>query len=310
RVDVVTYQGRHVPALMAAGAALPTVAPDLQAVGAWTGARLRGFGLLRCAPAARRASVEALTLLAPRVSATSGDPAGPLQLETAEAMLQRLAGCAAAQGRPILAARLWENSPYTPAFTAGGFSSAVIEHEYERAPGPVSAAPDIDGLRPQEAPDVWDVMQLYRATTPAAVQRAEARTMEEMEQLPPRSAGLWRWRWLSDVAIERHVVADEHGLVAWLELRMDAGESHQLTLMLHPRGHHQARALLHWALWRLGAAAPRLVRIQIREPDSPIGSALDALGFTHANSHALMVREVAVPAAAQVRGVVLDGAPG
>ncbi|MCY3783395.1 MAG: hypothetical protein OXG79_06380 [Chloroflexi bacterium] len=308
RVDVVTYQGRHVPALMAAGAALPTVAPDLQAVGAWTGARLRGFGLLRCAPAARRASVEALTLLAPRVSATSGDPAGPLQLETAEAMLQRLAGCAAAQGRPILAARLWENSPYASAFTAGGFSSAAIEHEYERAPGPVSAVPEIDGLRPQEAPDAWDVMQLYRATTPAAVQRAEARTMEEMEQPPPRSAGLWRW--LSDVAIERHVVADEHGLVAWLELRMDAGESHRLTLMLHPRGHHQARALLHWALWRLGAAAPRPVRIQIREPDSPIGSALDALGFTHANSHALMVREVAVPAAAQVRGVVLDGAPG
>ena len=37
RVDVVTYHGRHVPALMAAGAALPGVAPDLQAVGAWTG---------------------------------------------------------------------------------------------------------------------------------------------------------------------------------------------------------------------------------------------------------------------------------
>ena len=308
RVDVVTYQGRHVPALMAAGAALPTLAPDLQSVGAWTGARLRGFGLLRCAPAARRASVEALTLLAPPESGASGDPVGPPQRETAEAMLQRLAGCAAAQGRPILVARLRENSPYTEAFTANGYSSAAIEHDYERSPGPVSVAPEIDGLRPQEAPDAWDVMQLYRATTPAAVQRAEARSMEEMEQLPPRSSGLWRW--LSDVAIERHVVADEHGLVAWLELRVDAGESHRLTLMLHPRGHHQARALLLWALWRLGAAVPRPVRIQVREPHSPIGSALDALGFAHANCHVVMVKDVAVRAAEQVRGVVLDGAPG
>ena len=119
RVDVVTYHGRHVPALMAAGAALPGVAPDLQAVGAWTGPRLRGFGLLRCAPAARRARVQALTLLAPR---TPGDAPTPLRLATAEAMLQRLAGCAAAQGRPILVARLWEDSPYLPAFTATGFS--------------------------------------------------------------------------------------------------------------------------------------------------------------------------------------------
>ena len=78
RVDVVAYQGRHVPALMAAGAALPAVAPDLQAVGAWTGARLRGFGLLRCAPAARRASVEALTLVAPHASNALGDPVDPL----------------------------------------------------------------------------------------------------------------------------------------------------------------------------------------------------------------------------------------
>ncbi len=304
RVDVVAYQGRHVPALMAAGAALPTVAPDLQAVGAWTGARLRGFGLLRCAPAARRASVEALTLLAPQASNTIG----PLQLDTAEAMLQRLAGCAAVQGRPILVARLREDSPYAPAFAANGFSTAAIEYEYVRSPRPVSEAPDIEGLRPQEAPDAWDVMQLYRATTPAAVQRAEARTMEEMEQAPPRTASLWPW--LSDVAVERHVVADEHGLAAWLELRVDAGESHRLTLMLHPRGHHMARALLQWALWRLGSAAPRPMRIRVREPHSPIGSALEALGFTPANSHALMVKDVAVRAAAQVRGVVLDGAPG
>ena len=33
-------------------------------------------------------------------------------------------------------------------------------------------------------------MQLYRAITPAAVQRAEARTMQEMEQPPPRTSGL------------------------------------------------------------------------------------------------------------------------
>ena len=308
RVDVVTYQGRHVPALMAAGAALPGVAPDLQAVGAWTGPRLRGFGLVRCAPAARRASVEALTLQAPHGSGTSGDPVGPLQLDTAEAILQQLAGCAAAQGRPILAARLWEDSPYVPAFTASGFSIAAIEYEYERSPGPVSAAPDIDGLRPQEAPDAWDVMQLYRAITPAAVQRAEARTMEEMEQAPPRGSGLWRW--LNEVDVERHVVADEHGLAAWLELHVDAGESHRLTLMLHPRGHHLARALMHWALWRLGAAAPRPARIRVRESHSPVGSALDALGFTRANSHALMVKDVAVRAAAQAPVAVLDGAPG
>ncbi|MDE2990984.1 MAG: hypothetical protein OXU21_07960 [Chloroflexota bacterium] len=308
RVDVVTYQGRHVPALMAAGAALPAVAPDLQAVGAWTGARLRGFGLLRCAPAARRASVEALTLLAPHAATALGDPVGPRQVETAEAMLQRLAGCAAAQGRPILVARLREDSPYAPAFAANGFSTAAIEYEYARSPRPLSEAPDIEGLRPQEAPDAWDVMQLYRATTPAAVQRAEARTMEEMEQTPPRSASLWPW--LGDVAIERHVVADEHGLAAWLELRVDAGESHRLTLMLHPRRHHMARTLINWALWRLGAAAPRAVRIRVREPHSPIGSALETLGFTPGNSHALMVKDVAVRAAEQVRGVVLDGAPG
>lgn len=307
RVDVVTYRGRRVPALMAAGAALPGVAPDLQAAGAWTGPRLRGFGLLRCAPAARRASVEALTLLAPRTANAPGDAPGPLQLATAEAMLQRLAGCAAAKGRPILVARLWEDSPYTPAFTTNGFSTAAIESEYERSPGPVGEPPAIDGLRAQETPDAWDVMQLYRATTPAAVQRAEARTMEEMEQ-PPRPSGLGPW--LSAMDTERIVVADEHGLVAWLELRLDAGESHRLTLMLHPRGHHLAQALLRWALWRLGASAPRPVRIGVREAHSPIGAALDALGFTLASTRALMVKDVAERVAARVPGVVLDGAPG
>ena len=308
RVDVVTYHGRHVPALMAAGAALPGVAPDLQAVGAWTGPRLRGFGLLRCAPAARRASVEALTLLAPHNSTARSEPIGPLQLDTAEAMLHRLAGCAAAQSRSNIVTRLWQDSPYAPAFAANGFSTAAIEYEYERSLGPLGEAPEIEGLRPQEAPDAWDVMQLYRAITPAAVQRAEARTMEEMEQLPPRTSSLLPR--LSKVDIERHVVADEHGLFAWMEIRTDAGESHRLTLMLHPRGHHLAPSLLRWALWRLGAAAPRPVRIRLREADSPIGSALDALGFTRANTHALMVKDVAVRAAEQVRGIVLDGAPG
>ena len=305
RVDVVTYHGRHVPALMAAGAALPGVAPDLQAVGAWTGPRLRGFGLLRCAPAARRARVQALTLLAPR---TPGDAPTPLRLATAEAMLQRLAVCAAAQGRPILVARLWEDSPYLPAFTATGFSTAATEYEYERSPGPVGDPPAIEGLRAQEAPDAWDVMQLYRAITPAAVQRAEARTMQEMEQPPPRTSGLRPW--LSAMDIERNVVADEHGLVAWLELRLDAGESHRLTLMLHPRGNHLAPAMVRWALWRLAAAAPRPVRIGVREAHSPIGAALEALGFTLASTRALMVKDVAERVAARVPGVVLDGAPG
>ena len=88
------------------------------------------------------------------------------------------------------------------------------------------------------------------------------------------------------------------------------GTSHRLTLMLHPRGNHLAPAMVHWALWRLAAAAPRPVRIGVREAHSPIGAALEALGFTLASTRALMVKDVAERVAARVPGVVLDGAPG
>ncbi len=307
RVDVVPYHGRHAPALMAAGAALPGVASDLRAVAAWTGPRIQGFGLIRCAPATRRASVQALTLLGSRASDAAGDLPSDLQLATADAVLERLAGSAGTAGRTNLVARVWEASPYGAVFEAHGFVTAAIEYEYERPPGPVGEPPVIAGLRSQESPDAWDVMQLYRATTPASVQRAEARTMEELEWVPAGKAGS---RPAAPARIERMLVSDEHGLVAWLELRLDAGDAHQLTLMLHPRGYDLPNSLVQWALWRLRSAPSRPARIRILEPQSPIGTALETAGFVPTSARALMVKDVAERVAARVRGVVLDGATG
>ena len=307
RVDVLTHHGRHTPALMAAGTALPGVMSDLQAVGAWTGTRLQGFGVLRFTTATRRASVQALTVLGSRtLDPADGLPSGR-QIATAGAVLDRLAACAGAVGRANLVARVWENSPYTEVFTEHGFTKTSIEYEYERPPGPVGEPPVIERLRPQEILDAWDVLQLYRGTTPAAVQRAVARSMEEFELLPSRKS---RFRLGGGSRVERILVDDDNGLAAGLEIWLDAGDAHHLVLMVHPRSYHLTEALIRWALWQLRSAPSRPARIRILESQPAVRRALEATGFARTSTDVLMVKDIAQRVATGVHRVALDGVIG
>ena len=307
RVDVLTYQGRHTPALVAAGTALPGVMSDLKAVGVWAGTSLQGFGVLRCTTATRRASLQALTVLDSRTLNPADGSPGSQQLATAGAILDRLAVCAGAAGRTNLVARVWEDSPYTEAFTEHGFAKAAIEYEYERPPGPIGEPPVIERLRRQEPPDSWDVMHLYRGTTPAAVQRMAARNMEELERGLPRK--LW-FRPGGTRGGERMLVDDDHGLAARLEVRLEAGDAHHLMLMVHPRSYHLIEALIRWALWRIRSAPSRPTRIRVLESQPAIGKILETIGFTHTTTDALMVKDIAQCVAAGGHRVAFDGVIG
>lgn len=302
--DVVPFRGRMAPAITAALATLPTVRPDHRPVGAWVDARLEGFGLVRVGAGHRRSSVVALTVAGRHDEHGDGlaVPAEP-EFNVCRELLGALTTQAAAQGRVSLVARLPDRSPFAAAFEQSGFAVAVRERIYRRQPAPAAVSADMEGLRPQEPADAWDVQQLYRAITPAAVQQA-ASLGEHAWDLP----GTVRRRLIRTPQAARYVVVGAQGLDAWLEVRSVPGGPHEIALMLHPRAAQLAVPAVQFALWKLSDAPRHPVEIVAREHDVQTPSGLAATGFEEVSCRLVMAKHMAVRVTSEVPDVALDRA--
>jgi len=299
REHVTPVAGPTPPALMALAATLPGLVPDVQGYAAWTGDDLLGFALAELVPDRRRANVSALTI------ALTAENASPESIELAacEALLERLTLDAAGRGYVSVFARLPRDSRFRDVFGRLGFVGAVSEDVYTRRPGPIADPGDIAGLRNVEQADAWDISQLYRTITPAALQLAES-PGGERPTLSRRRFSLLGGR----PGPQEFVVDGERGLDGWLRVHAGARGRHTAALMVHPRRAALTRQLLRFAVWSLMDTRRLPVRVVVHAHEDALRRAAEAEGFAMTEERELLVKHMTVRIAAEVPAQALDRA--
>ena len=300
--SIVRYDGRMAPILRAAVASLPLPPGSYEPFGAWVGGRPCGFGLIRRNSVRSRADVVSVATAAGD-GAHEGAPGG-LEVDTTAALLRAMADVAATQGVVSLGAAIPDDSPFAAVFEESGFRAAVRERAYTRAPGPARAPTAIAGLRPQQPADAWQICQLYRAITPAAVQQAEGLTADDWDITRGKRGLFGR----AGPSPERHVVAGERGLDAWLEIRSDPGGTHRFALMAHPRAADAIGPIVRFALWRLSHSPAALTRVLVRDHEIPLAAGLMEAGFEPAGANRRMIKHLAIRLRAEVPSAAMDRA--
>ena len=298
RENVAPVAGPTPPAFTALAATVPGLVPDVQGYAAWAGDSMAGFALAELAPDRRRANVSVLTI------ALSADDDSPdsVELAACAALLERLTADAAARGYVSVFARLPRDSRFREVFGRLGFIGAVSEDVYTRRPGPIADPGAISGLRPVEQADAWDVSQLYRTITPAALQLAES-PGGERPSIPRRRLPLFGGR-----APEEFVVDGERGLDGWLRVHPGARGRHTAALMVHPRRAALTRPLLGFAVWTLMDMGRLPVRVVVHAHEDTLRRAVEAEGFAKTEERELLVKHMTVRIASEVPAQALDRA--
>lgn len=299
RENVAPVAGPTPPAFMALAATLPGLVRDVQGYAAWTGDDLLGFALAEFVPDRRRANVSVLTI------ALSADGATPdaVEVEACAVLLERLTIDAAARGYVSVFARLPRDSRFREVFGRLGFVGAVSEDVYTRRPGPIADPGAISGLRPVEQADAWDISQLYRTITPAALQLAESPGAERPTLSRRRFSMLGGGR-----APQEFVVDGELGLDGWLRVHAGTRGRHTAALMVHPRHAALTRPLLRFAVWSLLDARRLPVRVVVHAHEDALRRAVDDEGFAKTDERELLVKHMSVRIAAEVPAQALDRA--
>ena len=298
RENVTPVAGPTPPALTALAATLPGLIPDVQGYAVWAGDELHGFALAELAPDRRRANVSALT-----VARSADDAPDAVELEAGAALLERLTVDAAARGYVSVFARLPRHSRFREVFGRLGFIGAVSEDVYTRRPGPIADPGTIAGLRPVEQADAWDVSQLYRTITPAALQLAES-PGGERPTLPRRRVSLLG----GGHAPQEFVVDGELGLDGWLRVHARTRGRHTAALMVHPRRPALTRQLLRYAVWSLMDAGRLPVRVVVHAHEDALRRAAENESFVKTDERELLVKHMTVRIAAEVPAQALDRA--
>ncbi|MYA59284.1 MAG: hypothetical protein F4X40_01835 [Chloroflexi bacterium] len=299
REHVMPVVGPTPPAFLALAATIPGLVPDAQGYAAWTDDSLIGFALAEFVPDRRRANVSVLTLA---LSADDVTP-DPGELAACAALLERLTVDAAARGYVSVFARLPRDSRFREVFSRLGFVGAVSEDVYTRRPGPIANQESISGLRPVEQADAWDISQLYRTITPAALQLAESpggeRPSVPRRRLPQLGAGR---------APQEFVVDGERGLDGWLRVHPGSRGRHTAALMVHPRRAALTRPLLGFAVWLLMEEGRLPVRVVVHAHEDALRRAVVDEGFTKTEEREILVKHMTVRIAAEVPAQALDRA--
>ena len=299
RENVVPVAGPTPPALTALAATVPGLVPHVQAYAAWAGDELQGFALAELVPDRRRANVSALTV------ARSADTAAPdaTELDAGASLLERLTVDAAARGYVSVFARLPRDSRFRDVFGRLGFVGAVSEDVYTRRPAPMADPGAITGLRAVEQADAWDISQIYRTITPAALQLAES-PGGERPTLPRRRFSLLG----GGRAPQEFVVDGEYGLDGWLRVHARTRGRHTAALMVHPRRAALTRQLLRFAVWSLMDAGRLPVRVVVHAHEDALRRAVEDEGFAKTDERELLVKHMTVRIAAEVPAQALDRA--
>jgi hypothetical protein len=151
-------------------------------------------------------------------------------------------------------------------------------------------------LRPRRARDAWDLMQLYSAITPAAVQRAEMLTTRQWHiSHIPRP-----WFLAQGLLEKSYVWQDEHGKSEGLGgfVRLLTGASgHWVTILFRPDLDNReiVPVAIDHALWKAARHSNKPVYCGIREYQADVGTLLEERGFHLLSSQALLVKYLAQP---------------
>lgn len=299
REHVAPVAGPTPPAFMALAATVPGLVPDMRGYAAWEDESMAGFALAEFVPDRRRANVSVLTI------ALSADDVAPdsAELAACAALLERLTVDAASRGYVSVFARVPRASRFREVFGRLGFVGAVSEDVYTRRPGPIADPGSIAGLRPAEQADAWDISQLYRTITPAALQLAESpggeRPSVPRRRLPLLGTGR---------APQEFVVDGERGLDGWLRVHPGTRGRHTAALMIHPRRAALTRPLLGFAVWSLMDSGRLPVRVVVHAHEDALRRAVEDEGFAKTEERELLVKHMTVRIAAEVPAQALDRA--
>ena len=293
------------PILRVVAASLPLLKGPYEAFGAWVDGRPCGFGLSRHHVVSSRAVVVSLTTSAVDAGqdGSLGGP-GKLEIDTTARLIAAMSDLAATQGVVSLGTAIPDDSPFAPVFERSGFRAVVREHSYTRAPRPAPEPSQIPCMRLQQPADAWDIFQLYRAITPAAVQQAEGLTADDWDFSPGDRGLLGR----SGGAKECHVISGEHGLDGWIDIRTDPDGAHRFELMVHPRARCVIGPIVSFALWRLSHYPVAPTRVLVRDSEVLVAAGLKEAGFEPDGVNRRMVKHLAVRLSAEVPSAALDQA--
>ena len=161
----------------------------------------------------------------------------------------------------------------------------LTEHTYvANAPARSTPLPHL-GLREQRPADAYPLWQLYRASTPAVVQTAEALSSRQWDLplplLPRRRASGW-------------VVPGPERPMAWVQLAGDGPKSVAAEVMIDPDATDLIADLLDYIVAQVGGSNTRL-SYTVREHQTALRFALESRGFGVAASSDLLVKRLAVP---------------
>lgn len=137
-------------------------------------------------------------------------------------------------------------------------------------------------LRHQRARDGWNLLRLYTELTPRPVQLAEG-------MLSPEGQAGKLGDWWDQSRGAGYILEQEGEVVGAARIRRGRA-AYWLRLGVHPHARTHADELLRGALALLWAAPPRPIFCGVREYESEIIPALQAVGFEHHQTRWLMVK--------------------
>ncbi|MEA2575374.1 MAG: hypothetical protein QOH93_2672 [Chloroflexia bacterium] len=189
-----------------------------------------------------------------------------------------------------------------PQFQRLGFTHYTNEHIWghlyfaQRGQGTTADEPPHAPLRKQNNSDAWDLLQLYSAVTPPAVQRAETLSSRNF-----RRNYLPRPILLSSGLVERAYVwpdasGQKQGLGGYVRL-VTGARAHWLTTMFRPDTGNRdiCPQAFDYVLWKAARSGPKPVYCGVRDYQAELGGILEGRGFHHFSEQALLVKYLAEP---------------
>lgn len=214
------------------------------------------------------------------------------------ALLEEACKAAGEAGATRVYVKIAADEPRIQLFRQLGFT----HYTSERIWGNLYFAPSADKmevprkpLRRQSSSDAWDLMQLYSAVTPPAVQRAEQLTSKQWQVSDiPRPRFFFRglfaraYVWPNETG--------DHGLGGYVRL-LTGARAHWITLLC--RHDHANREVcpvaLDYVLWKAEQVGTRPVYCGIREYQAELESLVEARGFHLLSEQASLVKYLATP---------------
>lgn len=219
-----------------------------------------------------------------------------------EALLEAVSQAAGEYGVLRLFVKVPSDESDLPQFRRIGFTHYTNEHIWghlyfaQRGQGTSADEPSHAALRKQSNADAWDLLQLYSAVTPPAVQRAETLSTRNF-----RRNYLPRPLLFSSGLVERAYVwpdasGQKQALGGYIRL-VTGARAHWLTTMFRPDGANRdvCPQAFDYVLWKAARSGPKPVYCGVRDYQAELSGILEARGFYHFSEQALLVKYLAEP---------------